>query len=559
MNGGGYDDLGDLGDLPPASEESAFLPSIVVRPAVHETVAEAVEALTRRACVTGRLWLFGDDGVLSELHPGPPGVSMRPIGVNRLRTEATSAGQWAREDAKNDGIYIPCAPPADFLASILEVPPHEWPEAMPRAARLQPAPTIGANGVPITRPGPADGWLGVWDEAFGAEVAIAAEEFREDTAAAVALIDDLFRDFPFADGSRASAVAAILTNVGRAGIAGDVPLFLVDSPTPGSGKGLMVEVCTWIAEGRGPSLFTTGGNEEEFEKRIGASLLDGSASTVMLDEVGHQGEKRGGQTFGGSALQGMLTSWVSGYSLRPLGQSKIRKLRLCVTWWACGNNVRIYPDMRRRTLPIRIEPLEERPEDRAGLRDLAAYARENRARLLGACLGLLWRFRLDVEMGEAQWGPDQLGSFRAWSRLIRGCVSFFWGQDPWMANRFLADASAADDRMLELGEAWWAALGPRSVALRGLAEDVDAAAATTQTAFDAFANDEGARLVALGKVLRLYWPDRSPGGWDVRAVGSSLKAYTGRTINGRQWRKDDRSRSNKGTLWRMIETKKEEA
>lgn len=550
-----FDDFGDDfgGDIPPP-EVSVFLPSIIVRPAVHETVREAIEALTRRAVASGRLWLFGDDGVLSELLPGGPTPTMRPVEVARLRTEATSAGQWARPDAKDDGLFIPCTPPREYLESVLAAPDHEWPEAMPRATRLQPSPTLGPDGVPVTTPGRAHDWLGVWDPAFGAEVAIAAEHYRESVGEGVALINDFLRDFPFAEGGRAAAVAALLTHVARPGIEGDVPLLLVDSPTPGSGKGLLVECCAWIAEGRGPSKLTTGGNEEEFEKRIGAQILDGSATAIMLDEAGHKGAGKGGQVFGGGALQGMLTSAETGFSIRPLGQSKVRKLRIRVTWWACGNNVRIYPDMRRRTLPIRIEPLEERPEERAGLRDLAGYVRAERARLLGACLGLLWRFCLDVRDGEAKWGPDQLGSFRGWSRLIRGCVMSFWGTDPWDANRFLADASTADERMLQLAEAWWEAFGGRDVVLSSVAEALEAAESRGQG--DVFADpaeqEEGRRLSALRRVLLSHWGDRSPAGWSTTAVGVSVRDYAGRTIAGRRWVKREK-RSSRGTVWRMEE------
>ena len=78
------------------------------------------------------------------------------------------------------------------------------------------------------------------------------------------LVDDLLVDFPFvSDADWAHAVVALLLAFCRLLIDGPTPLHMVESPTPGSGKGLLVDVLTIPAAGRGPAIITEGRDEDE--------------------------------------------------------------------------------------------------------------------------------------------------------------------------------------------------------------------------------------------------------------------------------------------------------
>src|SRR5207248_3320586 len=75
--------------------------------------------------------------------------------------------------------------------------------------------------------------------------AIADAPGQADVQHAVRLIvDDLLGDFPFvAQAERAHAVALLLLPFVRSLIDGLTPLHLVEAPSPGTGKGLLVTAC----------------------------------------------------------------------------------------------------------------------------------------------------------------------------------------------------------------------------------------------------------------------------------------------------------------------------
>jgi hypothetical protein len=64
------------------------------------------------------------------------------------------------------------------------------------------------------------------------------------------LLEECLGDFPFDDeGSKAHAVAAMLQPFVRELIAGPTPLYLIDAPARGTGKGLVANVIASVALG----------------------------------------------------------------------------------------------------------------------------------------------------------------------------------------------------------------------------------------------------------------------------------------------------------------------
>jgi hypothetical protein len=100
---------------------------------------------------------------------------------------------------------------------------------------------------------------------------------RADAEVALALLRKLIETFPFVTGAdRAVALAGILTVLDRRSMAA-APLHAFTSPTAGTGKSLLVDLMSVLAIGRPMPVLSQGKNEEEFEKRLGASLLAGDA------------------------------------------------------------------------------------------------------------------------------------------------------------------------------------------------------------------------------------------------------------------------------------------
>jgi hypothetical protein len=99
---------------------------------------------------------------------------------------------------------------------------------------------------------------------------------------AIALLDDVFCDFPFKDAaSRSHVFAALLLPFVRELIDGPTPLHLFDAPTPGTGKGLLMNVLSLIHTGRGAAMISAPSDDDEWRKRITAMLFRGQKQIVL--------------------------------------------------------------------------------------------------------------------------------------------------------------------------------------------------------------------------------------------------------------------------------------
>jgi hypothetical protein len=238
-----------------------------------------------------------------------------------------------------------------------------------------------------------------------------------DAEAAWERLQGIVEDFPFAtdptpDAHRAAWLASLLTMAGRYALDGPCPFVLIEANSQASGKGLLAQVTCTIATGQGAPVMTCPRDEVELKKGILPVLMDGTRVQI-LDEV-HPG-------FGGRAWNGMVTS--TSYRDRLLGASSLVEVPNDCVWICTGNNVGLAPDTTRRCLPIRLEPMEEHPEDRAGFRipDLTAYVRTHQPELLRDALTILRAFHW---AGRPASSLKPWGSFEGWSSLIRDAV--FW-------------------------------------------------------------------------------------------------------------------------------------
>lgn len=227
-------------------------------------------------------------------------------------------------------------------------------------------------------------------------------------------------DFPFkAPVHQATWVALLLTLVSRHAFSGPAPLFLIEANTPGSAKGLLVDVAARIATGCDKSVMTAPQNDNEFRKRITAIALAGD-QLVLIDNVTN--------SLGGSALNAALTATV--WQDRILGASKMTaRLPMRSIWAATGNNIELGADTPRRVALIRLESPEENPEDRQGFRHprLLEWVTQERPRLLAATLTLARGYCL---AGRPDMRLRPWGTFDEWSDLVRSTVVWSSLPDP---------------------------------------------------------------------------------------------------------------------------------
>jgi putative DNA primase/helicase len=212
---------------------------------------------------------------------------------------------------------------------------------------------------------------------------------------------------------RALLLAALFTAIERPFLP-VAPMFVVRSSMPGTGKGLIVRSLVRLAFNTTPVLVTWGGSSEEFEKRLGALLLQAPAA-LSIDNAN-------GMLIKGDLLEAILTEGAA--NIRPLGRSEtIRVLnRSLVT--LTGNNPTITGDMARRTISIDVVPRSADPERDRYPFNPVELIHTRRPHFLQAAFIAMRAFRL---AGMPSQGLPAVGSFGDWSRRVRDLV--YWLTD----------------------------------------------------------------------------------------------------------------------------------
>ncbi len=194
------------------------------------------------------------------------------------------------------------------------------------------------------------------------------------------------------------------------------PLYVVRSPMPGTGKGLIVRSLVRLAYDTLPVIATWGGSGEEFEKRLGALLLQ-APGALSIDNAN-------GMQIKGDLLESIITEGCA--DIRPLGRSEMVRVRNRSLITLTGNNPIITGDMSRRTLPIDVLPRSADPERDRYTFNPAELMQRRRAVFLQVAFIAMRAFRL---AGMPQQGLPAVGSFDEWSRKVRDLVYWLTGYD----------------------------------------------------------------------------------------------------------------------------------
>jgi len=273
------------------------------------------------------------------------------------------------------------------------------------------------------------------------------------------LVTDLLGDFPFdGEASRAHALAAILLPFVRELIHGPTPLHLFTAPTPGSGKGLLVDISSLIATGRPASMVSVPRDDEEMRKRITAQLRRGTPMVVLDNITGK---------LDSAALCSALTA--TEWEDRILGMSEMSpRLPNRAVWAATANNPELSLDIARRTITCRLDPGLERPWERSGFRhpDLRTWALTHRAELVAAALTLV---RVWLGDGAPRLEHPAIGSFEGWAEVMAGVLGTA-GVEGFLANYRDVYESVSQDvgDWLTFLEAWYEAHGGQPVLVKAL-------------------------------------------------------------------------------------------
>ena len=390
------------------------------------------------------------------------------------------------------------------------------------------APTLRADGSLLDMPG-YDRRTGLFFDPRGVSFPkISARPTRRDAERALETLNDLLKGFPFEtkDG-HAVALSAILTACVRQALP-TAPMHAISAPEAGTGKGKIVDTASTIATGQEAGVVAQTADEAEMEKRMGALLLEG-AGAIAIDNCTHP--------IDGAFLCAILTQVTT--NIRPLGSSKTVTVPTNAFLTATGNNLVIAGDMTRRVVVARLNAGVERPELREFDFEPVAQAKAERVSYVVAALTILLAFRAAGSPKQAK----PLGSFEAWSRLVRDALIWLGCGDP---VKTMEQARDKDPKLGELAEVlshWKTALGTDGITVRRIIDK-----ATRQTTgtlvgksdYD-FPDMREALLAVAGQ----------GGVINGRRLGKWLSAQTDRIVGGR--RIEQVGTDHSAVLWRVVE------
>ncbi|MBI5725044.1 MAG: hypothetical protein HZA50_13870 [Planctomycetes bacterium] len=422
--------------------DGGTLPEILIDTEEHRVVADTIVALRADPDLYQRGGILVR--VIRDLQPmdgirrpiGSPTIQSVPAA--NLRERMTRFASFIKACKK--GQTAP-AHPAPWLVSAIEAR-AEWP-GIRHLSGVSDSPVLRADGSVWQDPG-YDGQTGVLFESEGVFPTVHHEVNIDD---AVAALDDLMEvvcDFRFeAQEHRAAWLAALLTPLGRFAFMGPSPLFLIDANIRGAGKGLLAQVIGRILLGREMPVSSYAHDPDEMRKRITAIAIAGDRMVLMDNLEG---------AFGNDALDRALTS--TRWKDRILGRSEEIDLPLLPVWYATGNNVAVAADTARRVIHIRLDVMDEKPEERTGFRhpDLLGWIGANRGRLLSSAMTILSAY---CGSGRPAQGLKPFGSFEGWSDLVRQAVVWVGLPDPCLTRIRLAETSdTSTDALGQLLTAW---------------------------------------------------------------------------------------------------------
>ena len=305
---------------------------------------------------------------------------------------------------KEQQIVSPARPPSDLAPDLLALETSEL--DLPELEAVSTVPIITSQGRILTQ----DGY-----DAESKTLLILNDlknfKFELMSIAKVRkILDDLFIDFPFAflEIGRAHAYAMLLQHFIRQMINGTTPLYLIESPTRGTGKGLLCNIIAYIITGKSAPIMTLPRTGEEMEKRITSNLLEGHP-LILLDNV---------NKLGGDELAAILTAEI--WRGRRLGKSEMLHITNNAMWIATGNNVDLCDDIPRRVIPIRLDAGVEKPEERKSFKhqDLKSFVLGNRNLFINACLSLIQDW---INKGCPK-GSKTLGSYESYGQITGGIL-----------------------------------------------------------------------------------------------------------------------------------------
>jgi putative DNA primase/helicase len=337
----------------------------------------------------------------------------RPVSPDCMIDHMSRAARFERYNARSKK-FVAIDPPKPVAATILSRD-GEW--SLGPLAGIITTPTMRPDGTLLCTPG--------YDAATRLLLLeppplppIPDRPTRADAEAALALLEGLIEEFPFAnEESRAVALSGLITPVVRGGMT-VAPLHAVNAPTAGSGKSYYVDLCCAIATGQRSAGIAAGRDEAEAEKRlVGAAIT--ADQVISIDNL--NGE------LGGDFLCHLVE--------RPLATARIlggnnadhmRRIENRTTVFANGNNITPCADIIRRTLMCSLDTNMEKPYEREFKDNPFDRIMSGRGKYIVACLTITRAYLAAGELIKL----TPLASYEDWCRMVREPLVWLGKADP---------------------------------------------------------------------------------------------------------------------------------
>lgn len=413
----------------PATTEQPAGPATTAKPVVlcndislTDATAAALNALANwnqaKRDETGAPELFEYAGLLAWIKTSTGRFAapfVEPLGNDALRYVMAESAHYVKEYMTKNGPRSDQIPPPMEIVKAVAAQKKWAPKVAPHLDAIVECPRVTPSWKILTSPGyDPDSGLYYQPAADLAGLEIPDRPSRRRIAWARDLFfKQVFVDFPFADEpSKAHALAVALNPFIRPAIDGPTPAFEIDASVCGSGKGLLADVICLIAMGRNVEVYPEPHEEAEWSKAL-LSLLLRAPQIVCFDNINAE------------VSAGQLAAAITAYPLytgRPFGFTKTVSVPVNCTWILTGNNIQKTEEIKRRHIPIRIEPKIEQPWLRTEFVHprLRKWVRKHRKTLVKAALTLCQAWI--VKGRPIPKDTVMLGSFEHWSEVMGGIL-----------------------------------------------------------------------------------------------------------------------------------------
>lgn len=286
-------------------------------------------------------------------------------------------------------------------------------------------PTFTRDGSLISTPGFHDNGLFYWNNGELDIPQVSKKPIKEEVGRAKELFLDALGEFPF-DGltpeevaaggsaSYANMIGLILLPFMREMIDGATPSHLLNKPSPRTGSGLALDVCSIIWNGEFATTMTVPKRQEEIGKTIIAKLRSG-ASYFVFDNIP---DNLDSDDLAMAISQGKIDARILGKN----DASAVEPVKVRATWILDGNNVTMSEELMERTTLIALDAKVALPGKRTGWNhpNLRRWAKDNRGELVWACLTLIQNW---IAKGRKPYVPPETkGGFEEWLACVGGVL-----------------------------------------------------------------------------------------------------------------------------------------